>query len=200
MAELVHEHGALAGVELGTAAAWSATSKSRLPARSVSQMTDESLYCVGAAIELDKEGIREIQGFYVDAAQRALRAGFDIVNVHGAECGAPAAALPDGAVQPAHRRVRRLVRQPGPLLARDARARARGGRRARPRSPPALRRHAARQPARDPRRRGGPTGSSSSPTTSSTSGTCRSAAGSRPSGRGRGAVALLRARTPGASR
>src|SRR6266851_2314299 len=38
--------------------------------------------------EHDAAGIREIQGHYVAAARRARDVGFDIVNVHGAECGA----------------------------------------------------------------------------------------------------------------
>ena len=61
------------GSSSGTAAASSATSRSRLPARSVSQMTDESLYS-SSCYELDKAGIREIQGYYVDAAMRAVAA------------------------------------------------------------------------------------------------------------------------------
>ena len=82
MAELAHEHDALAGVELWHGGCVVGNLESRLPARSVSQMTDESLYS-SSCYELDKAGIREIQGYYVDAAQRALRAGFDIVNVQG---------------------------------------------------------------------------------------------------------------------
>ena len=86
-AELAHEHGALAGVELWHGGCVVGNLESRLPARSVSQFTDESLYS-SSCYELDKAGIREIQQHYVDAAQRAVVAGFDIVNVHGAECGA----------------------------------------------------------------------------------------------------------------
>ncbi len=86
-ADLAHEHDALAGVELWYGGCVVGNLESRLPARSVSQMTDESLYSQ-SCYELDKAGIREIQGWYADAALRAVRAGFDIVNVHGAECGA----------------------------------------------------------------------------------------------------------------
>ena len=86
-AELAHEHGALAGVELWHGGCVVGNLESRLPARSVSQMTDESLYS-SSCYALDKRGIREIQEHYADAALRAVRAGFDIVNVHGAECGA----------------------------------------------------------------------------------------------------------------
>ena len=63
----------------------------------------------------------------------------------------PAAAVLDAVLQPAHRRVRRLLREPRPLLARDDRAGSRGrGRRLRDRRPHVHRhvhgrgRHAAR--------------------------------------------------------
>jgi dimethylamine/trimethylamine dehydrogenase len=87
MAELAHEHGALAGVELWHGGCVAGNLETRLPARSVSQMTDESLYST-SCYALDKAGIREVQGYYVAAAKRAREVGFDIVNVHGAECGA----------------------------------------------------------------------------------------------------------------
>ncbi len=87
MAELAHEHGALAGVELWHGGCVAGNLESRLPARSVSQMTDESLYST-SCYELDKAGIREIEGWYVAAAKRARDVGFDMINIEGAECGA----------------------------------------------------------------------------------------------------------------
>jgi dimethylamine/trimethylamine dehydrogenase len=87
MAEQAHEHGALAGVELWHGGCVAGNLESRLPARSVSQLTDESLYST-SCYELDKAGIREIQGWYVAAARRARDVGFDIINIEGAECGA----------------------------------------------------------------------------------------------------------------
>lgn len=87
MTELAHQHGALAGVELWHGGCVAGNLETRLPARSVSQLTDESLYST-SCYELDKAGIREIQGHYVAAAKRARAAGFDIVNLEGAECGA----------------------------------------------------------------------------------------------------------------
>ena len=75
------------GSSSGTAAASPATWRRGSPAGSVSQMTDESLYST-SCYELDRDGIRAIQAQYVAAARRALAAGFDIVNIHGAECGA----------------------------------------------------------------------------------------------------------------
>ncbi|MBA3807528.1 MAG: FAD-dependent oxidoreductase [Solirubrobacterales bacterium] len=87
MAELAHEHGALAGVELWHGGCVAGNLESRMPARSVSQLTDESLYST-SCYELDKAGIREIQGWYVAAAKRARDVGFDMINIEGAECGA----------------------------------------------------------------------------------------------------------------
>jgi dimethylamine/trimethylamine dehydrogenase len=87
MAELARENGALAGVELWHGGCVAGNLESRLPARSVSQLTDESLYST-SCYELDRKGIREIQGYYVAAARRAAAVGFDIINLEGAECGA----------------------------------------------------------------------------------------------------------------
>jgi dimethylamine/trimethylamine dehydrogenase len=87
MAELAHEHGALAGVELWHGGCVAGNLESRMPARSVSQMTDDGLYAT-SCYELDKAGIREIQGWYVAAAKRARDVGFDMINIEGAECGA----------------------------------------------------------------------------------------------------------------
>jgi dimethylamine/trimethylamine dehydrogenase len=87
MAELAHEHGALAGVELWHGGCVAGNLESRLPARSVSQMSDDGLYAT-SCYELDKAGIREIQGYFVDAARRARDVGFDMINIEGAECGA----------------------------------------------------------------------------------------------------------------
>ena len=86
MADLAHEHGALAGVELWHGGCVAGNLETRLPARSVSQMNDDSLYST-SCYELDRAGIREIQGYYVAAARRARAVGFDIVNVHASECG-----------------------------------------------------------------------------------------------------------------
>ncbi len=87
MVDLAHEHDALAGVELWHGGYTSGNQESRLPAPSPSQVSDEAL-ASAACYELDKKGIREIQGYYVAAARRARDVGFDIVNVHGSEGGA----------------------------------------------------------------------------------------------------------------
>jgi dimethylamine/trimethylamine dehydrogenase len=86
MVEEVHAHGALAGVELWFGGAHYTAYESRLPARGVSQIPSEIAYMT-CPYEMSLREIRELQGFYVAAARRAVQAGFDIVNVHGAECG-----------------------------------------------------------------------------------------------------------------
>ena len=35
--------------------------------------------------EMDRDDIRELQGFYVAAAERAREAGFDLILIYGAE-------------------------------------------------------------------------------------------------------------------
>jgi dimethylamine/trimethylamine dehydrogenase len=87
MVDLAHDHGALAGLELWHGGYVSGNKESRLPAPSASQVSDEAL-ASAACYELDKAGIREIQGYYVAAAKRGRDVGFDIVNVHGSEGGA----------------------------------------------------------------------------------------------------------------
>ncbi|HTA04950.1 MAG TPA: NAD(P)-binding protein, partial [Solirubrobacteraceae bacterium] len=87
MVDIAHENDALAGVELWHGGYTSGNQESRLAAPSASQVSDEALYSA-ACYELDKAGIREIQGYYVAAAKRARDVGFDIVNVHGSEGGA----------------------------------------------------------------------------------------------------------------
>jgi dimethylamine/trimethylamine dehydrogenase len=87
MVDLAHDHGALAGLELWHGGYVSGNKESRMPAPSASQISDEAL-ASAACYELDKAGIREIQGYYVAAAKRGREVGFDIVNVHGSEGGA----------------------------------------------------------------------------------------------------------------
>jgi dimethylamine/trimethylamine dehydrogenase len=84
MAELAHEHGSLAGVELWHGGALAANLETRVASGGVTQTTEEGI----SGYRLDKAGIRRIQGYYVEAAKRARSAGFDIVNIHGAEGGA----------------------------------------------------------------------------------------------------------------
>ena len=85
MCDAVHEHEALAGIELHYSGQLASGYETRLPGRHVSNIRGESY--LGASYEMTKGEIRELQGFYVAAAKRARSAGFDIVNVHGAEVG-----------------------------------------------------------------------------------------------------------------
>lgn len=76
--------GALAGIELGAIGSCVTGYESRIPARSISNVADD-FFGLGASYEMDKEDIRRLQADYVAAAKRARAAGFDIVNIHGAE-------------------------------------------------------------------------------------------------------------------
>ena len=77
---------------------------------------------------MTKGDIRRVQADWVGGGARARAAGFDIVYVYGGHT-LPAEAVPLAVLQPAHRRVRRLLRKPRAFLAGDARAGAGGGRR-----------------------------------------------------------------------
>jgi dimethylamine/trimethylamine dehydrogenase len=87
MTAKAHEHGALAGIELHAGGAFLTGVTSRLPARHLHDRREAGAW-LGAVVTMDKRDIREIQQMYVDAAVRAERAGFDIINVHGAEVAA----------------------------------------------------------------------------------------------------------------
>lgn len=78
-----HEHGSLAGIELGFNAQNVTNYETRMAARGVSQISSESFF--SSCYAMSKDEIRELQGFYVTAATRARRAGFDIVNIMGSE-------------------------------------------------------------------------------------------------------------------
>ncbi len=82
MCHQVHEHGALAGIELTHAGGHSANRQSRVPAVAPSQLaSDYEPSTVPKALERDD--IRRIQGDWVLAALRSREAGFDIVYVYG---------------------------------------------------------------------------------------------------------------------
>ena len=122
-----HRHGALAGIELSHTGAHGENSESRLPAAAPSQIASD--FATGLVPRaMTKRDIRRVQDDWVLAAQRSRTAGFDIVYVYGAHTYLPGQFL-SPALQPAHRRVRRLARQPRALLARDAGGRAHSGRR-----------------------------------------------------------------------
>ncbi len=83
VADAVHEHGALAGIELYHGGAESLNGESRYARVAPSQVGSEWRYS-SLAREMTREDIRRIQRDFVDAAQRARDVGFDIVYVYGA--------------------------------------------------------------------------------------------------------------------
>jgi dimethylamine/trimethylamine dehydrogenase len=84
MCERVHEHGALAGIELAAGGTHTTGFETRMPSRAVSGIGDDCFW-VGDSYEMDRDDIKRLQADYVAAARRALSAGFDIVNIMGAE-------------------------------------------------------------------------------------------------------------------
>ncbi|MEU9330000.1 FAD-dependent oxidoreductase [Streptomyces canus] len=94
VAREIQKHGALAGIELEYNAAVGPMTEGRgLAPRSVVSTPGESSLAVpyvGGLVEMDLESIAEIKQIYVDAAQRAKRAGFDLITFH---CGHAASVL-----------------------------------------------------------------------------------------------------------
>lgn len=81
MTDLVHEHGALAGVELWYGGAASAN----LETREISLDVSGAPNLVGHPFQtraMDKADIREFRSWHRDAALRAKQAGFDVVYVY----------------------------------------------------------------------------------------------------------------------
>jgi dimethylamine/trimethylamine dehydrogenase len=82
MADAVHEHGSLAGIELTHAGTHSQTADTRWPAIAPSQVaSDYHPTVVPKAMEL--ADIRRVQADWVRAARQARSVGFDIVYVYG---------------------------------------------------------------------------------------------------------------------
>jgi dimethylamine/trimethylamine dehydrogenase len=80
MCDAVHAHGALAGVQLAYAAYYNSNRYSReVPMGPVARPVD-SYYPVQVR-QMDKADIRRLRRWWGDAARRARRAGFDIINV-----------------------------------------------------------------------------------------------------------------------
>ena len=80
MCEAVHAHGALAGVQLAYAAYYNSNRYSReVPMGPVARPVD-SYYPVQVR-QMDKADIRNLRRWWGDAARRARKAGFDIINV-----------------------------------------------------------------------------------------------------------------------
>lgn len=92
--EAIQAHGALAGIEIEYNAAVGVMSENRgmVPRSPVSTPGESSLAVpyAGGLVELDQDGIEEIQQIYVSAALRAKDAGFDLITFH---CGHAASLL-----------------------------------------------------------------------------------------------------------
>jgi dimethylamine/trimethylamine dehydrogenase len=82
-AEAIHDHGALAGLELYHGGWCSPNGNSRAVRVGPTQLTSE-LQWGGLAKEMDAADIARIQRQWVEAARRARDVGFDIVYVYGA--------------------------------------------------------------------------------------------------------------------
>ncbi|WP_206601084.1 NAD(P)-binding protein [Pseudophaeobacter leonis] len=84
MTEAVHEHGALAGVELWVGGGMVTNFGTRLAPLGLRNrpQTDYTVLHPGQARQIDREDIRNIRKWHRDAALRAVDAGFDIVYVY----------------------------------------------------------------------------------------------------------------------
>ena len=87
MCDEVHEHDALAGVELHHSGVHCPRREWRLPAIGPSQLASDYLLVTPKAMERDD--IRRVQEDWAAAARRAREAGFDIVYVYGAHSYLP---------------------------------------------------------------------------------------------------------------
>jgi len=83
MVRQVKEHGALAGIQLNHNGSSVANYLSRMAPVAPSPIPTEAQRSVQAR-ELSKQDIREVRGWYRDAAIRARKAGYDIVYVYAA--------------------------------------------------------------------------------------------------------------------
>ena len=87
MVDAVHRHGALAGVELWHGASGVGNRLTRVTPMSVSGVSTGGTYpgwiSLTKSRPMDRQDIRELRRWHVDAAKRARSAGFDIVYVYG---------------------------------------------------------------------------------------------------------------------
>ena len=86
MVEKVHEQGALAGIQLGFNGSGTNGLDTRIASRGVEQVPNDA-FVFHSCYTMSKREIRELQGFYVAAALRAKRVGFDVIQLsasHGA--------------------------------------------------------------------------------------------------------------------
>ena len=119
MCDMLHERDALAACELWYGGPHAPNMESRCVAFGPSQIPSDFEFLT-YAIEADKDDIRHLQNLYVEAAKRA-RDGRLRHRLCLRLALVSAATVPDAVLQQAHGRIRRLVREPSPLLARDDR-------------------------------------------------------------------------------
>lgn len=86
MADMAHDHGALAGVELWYGGVNPLNMESRGVSRAATQTPNEESV-MAAALEMDASDIELVKRFYVDAAKRGRAAGFDIIIIYGGHEG-----------------------------------------------------------------------------------------------------------------
>ncbi len=84
MTDAVHEHNALAGVELWLGGGMTMNLSTRIPPFGLrnAPQTDSSVHNAGQTRKIDKQDIRDLRRWHKDAARRAVEAGFDIVYVY----------------------------------------------------------------------------------------------------------------------
>jgi dimethylamine/trimethylamine dehydrogenase len=88
MCDRLHEHGALAGIELWYGGPHAPCMETRHTPRGPSQIASDFELNIFPRY-MDKDDIETLQQMYVDAAVRAREAGFDIVYVYGAHAYLP---------------------------------------------------------------------------------------------------------------
>ncbi|MGN6170448.1 MAG: NAD(P)-binding protein [Solirubrobacteraceae bacterium] len=88
MCDRVHEHGALAGIELHHSGGHAPCGESRRPAVGPSQLASD-LEPLVVPKAMERSDIKRVQAEWVNAARRARDVGFDIVYVYGAHSYLP---------------------------------------------------------------------------------------------------------------
>jgi len=82
MVDAVHEHGALAGVELWLGGSDISNHDTRLPPIGLQSRPGRDSVHPGQSKRMDKQDIKNVKRWQVDAAKRAVTAGFDIIYVY----------------------------------------------------------------------------------------------------------------------
>ena len=117
LCDRIHAHDALASIELNFLGPDHTAFGSRLPARGVSQLEGGLWAASSSCYEMSKSDIKALELSYAETAKRALRAGFRFRQRRGSRDGIDHPALPLALLEQAHRRVRRVIREPGSILA-----------------------------------------------------------------------------------